>query len=418
MKKNHNKIDRRDFLKTIGAAGMGAVLSSCDAKAEPNDPNAIEKKQEPVLSQVPKRQLGKSGIEIPCLSIGIMYNIIEKQIVLRKCLQHGIGFWDTAPAYAGGNSEVGIGKFLGKNPELRKDVFLVTKASGARTVNDVEKRLQTSLKKLNTSYIDLYHGVHALTEPSQLTDELKDWVKDAKKRKLIRLFAFTTHSNMAENLMAAAKHDWIDAIMTSYNFRLMQDSKMMDAIEACHEKGIGLIAMKSTGKTIVGWAQQDIETEEDKKLVDHFLKKGFSEVQATIKLVLDDKRISSACVGMENVDFISSNVAAVLDKTELAQEDFDIFKQYAKATCSGYCAGCTNICKKALPDMPYVSDIMRYLMYYNTYGDKDRARQLFAQIPHDVRTKLLKTDYSTVEARCPQHLPIAKLIAEAVSKLA
>jgi len=418
MKKKHNNMDRRDFLKTIGAAGLGSVLPSCDVKGNSNDPNAGEKKQEPALPQVPKRKLGKSGIEIPCLSIGIMYNIIEKQIVLRKCLQHGIGFWDTAPAYAGGNSEAGIGKFLAKNPELRKDVFLVTKASGARTVNDVEKRLQTSLKRLNTDYIDLYHGVHALTNPSQLTDELKDWVKDAKKRKLIRLFAFTTHSNMAENLAAAANLDWVDAIMTSYNFRLMQDSKMMDAIEACHKKGIGLIAMKTTGKTIVGWAQQNIETKEDKKLVDNFLKKGFSEVQATIKLVLDDKRISSACVGMENVDFISSNAAAVLDKTKLTQVDFDVFKEYAKATCSGYCAGCAHICDRALPNVPYVSDIMRYLMYYNTYGDKDRARQLFAQIPHDVRTKLLKTDYIAVETRCPQHLPIAKLIAEAVSKLA
>jgi predicted aldo/keto reductase-like oxidoreductase len=281
----------------------------------------------------------------------------------------------------------------------------------------VEKRLQTSLERLSTDYIDLYHAVHALTDPSQLTDELRDWVKDAKKRKLIRLFAFTTHSNIAENLAASAKLDWVDAIMTSYNFRLMQDSKIMDAIEACHNKGIGLIAMKTTGKTIVGWAQQDIETEEDKKLVDHFLKKGFSEIQATIKLVLDDKRITSACVGMENVDFISSNVAAVLDKTELTKEDFDVFKQYAKATCSGYCAGCTNICKKALPDMPYVSDIMRYLMYYNTYVDKDRARQLFAQIPSEVKNKLLRTDYTIAEARCPQHLPIGKFIAEAVSKL-
>ncbi|MHC4692642.1 MAG: aldo/keto reductase, partial [Planctomycetota bacterium] len=66
----------------------------------------------------------------------------------------------------------------------------------------------------------------------------------------------------------------------------------------------------------------------------------------------------------------------------------------------------------------YVSDIMRYLMYYNSYGDRDGARSLFAQIPASVRNKLLDIDYKHAEARCPQHLPISNLVAEAVGKLA
>jgi len=57
-------------------------------------------------------------------------------------------------------------------------------------------------------------------------------------------------------------------------------------------------------------------------------------------------------------------------------------------------------------------------MYYNSYAEKDRARKLFAQIPAQARNKLLSADYGLAEARCPQHLPIAKLMAEAVSKLA
>ena len=61
---------------------------------------------------------------------------------------------------------------------------------------------------------------------------------------------------------------------------------------------------------------------------------------------------------------------------------------------------------------------MRYLMYYNSYGDRDRARGLFAQIPGNVRNRLLSLDYRLAEARCPQRLPIGRLVAEAVSKLA
>jgi len=418
VKEKHGKTSRRNFLKTVGAVGIGSVFASARAKAEPSSP---EKSQESRFPQVPRRKLGKTGVEVPCLSIGLMYNLLENQIVLRKSLDWGVNYWDTSNGYAGGNSERGIGKFFAKNPDARKKVFLVTKASGARMVADVEKRLQTSFKRMNTDYIDMYYGVHGLSNPSQLTDQLKQWVINAKKKKQIRFFGFSTHENMAQNLSAAARLDWIDAIMTSYNFRVMQDAEMPAAIEACHKAGIGLIAMKTQGKPaweIKTKADKWVLNEAEKKLTEHLLKRGFTEAQANIKIVLDDERFSSVCVGTTNIAHLVENVAVTFNKTKLTQADMKVFKEYAKATCSGYCAGCANICSAALPELPYVNDIMRYLMYYNSYGEKDRARKLFAQIPINVRNKLLSTDYSTAEARCPQGMPIGELMAEAVSKLA
>jgi predicted aldo/keto reductase-like oxidoreductase len=196
----------------------------------------------------------------------------------------------------------------------------------------------------------------------------------------------------------------------------MQDPKMQAAIEACHKAGIGLTAMKALSRGVR--RLQPVETEEDKKLVGHFLQKGFTEGQAKIKVVMQDKRFSSVCVGMGSMALLNSNIAAAMDKTKLAQADIAVFKEYARATCDNYCAGCAYICDSVLPDVPYVSDIMRYLMYYNSYGERDRARELFAQIPVGVRSRLLSTDYNLAETCCPQHLPIAKLVAEAASKLA
>jgi len=422
MKEKHNKIDRRNFLKTVGAAGLGSVLTGCESRkeSEPNavDANAPAKAQEPQYPQVPKRMLGKTGVKVPSLSLGTLRVDTENQILLRRTLQSGMNYWDTAYSYSGGNSELGIGKFLAKNPEVRKKLFIVTKASDARTVADIEKRLQTSLKRMNTKYIDLYYAPHGISDPARLTDELKQWAEGAKKRKLIRYFGFSTHSNTARCLAAAAKLDWIDAIMTRYSFRDMQNAEMQAAMDACHKAKIGLIAMKTVGRASRRRDSRAAEIDAEKKLTEHLLQRGFTREQAAIKLVLEDKRISSACVGMQTIPILNANIAAVLDKTKLTQADRRVFKEYAKATCSGYCAGCAHICDAALADMPYVSDIMRYLMYYNSYGDQDRARELFAQIPHNVRDKLLSTDYRPAEARCPQHLPIAELVAEAVSKLA
>lgn len=418
MKENRNEINRRDFLKTIGTAGLVPALASVTtgiaSAQEKADPNAAAKTQE---LKFPQRKLGKTGVKVPVLSLGTMFNLIDNQIILRSTLKWGVNSWDTAYSYGGGSSELGIGKFLTDNPEARKNLFLATKASDANTINEVEQRLQMSLRKMNTDYIDLYYAPHGASDPAVFTDELKQWAESAKKRKLIRFLGFTTHKNMAECLAAAAKLGWIDAIMTSYNFRLMQDDKMRAAIDACHKANIGLIAMKTTGKTAIKRARQAIETETDKKLVEHLLQRGFTQEQAAIKFVLQDERISCACVGMENVNVLTANVAAVLDKTQLTRADLTAFSDYAQATCSGYCAGCADICDAALPDAPYVSDIMRYLMYCNSYGKADLAKGSFAQIPDSVRSKLLNIDYSVAEARCPQHLPIGKLVAEAVESL-
>ena len=122
--------------------------------------------------------------------------------------------------------------------------------------------------------------------------------------------------------------------------------------------------------------------------------------------------------GMESVGQISENVAAVLDKTELSHKDRVVLEQYAQETCSGYCAGCADICDEAVPEAPYIRDIMRQLMYCNSYNNKSLARELFAEIPADVRARLLSIDYAAAEARCPQQIPIGRLVTEAVRKLA
>jgi len=421
MKEKHDEIDRRNFLRTMGAAGLGSVIALPNVKAGadvPNnaDPNTQTDMQEPRFAQVPKRKLGKTGIEVPVLSLGAVFNLLENQVVLRAALQWGVNYWDTATNYGGGNSELGIGKYLTQNPEVREKLFIVSKPPDIETplpdLADVEKELQDSLKRMNTNYIDLYLGIHGLRGPDQLTDELRQWAEKAKKRGVIKFFGFSMHRNMAQSLISAARLNWIDAIMTRYDFRQMQKPEIQAGIEACHKAGIGLIAIKTQGR------RQKISTEEDKKLAGHFLKRGFTEAQAKLKVVLEDERICSAAVGMQNVALLTSNVAAVLDKTKLTQADKVIFREHAAANCSGYCAGCAYICESALPDVPYISDIMRYLMYYNSYGEQDRARELFARIPGNVKNRLLNIDYRPAEAQCPQHMPIGKLVAEAVSKLA
>jgi predicted aldo/keto reductase-like oxidoreductase len=407
MSEANKGVSRRGFLKLAGAAGIGSVIGS-KVFAEPNDPNGPKEQSNQPL-ELPKRKLGKTGVEIPCLALGVAFNAVDNQIILRKAVDWGVTTWDSSPMYENGNSELGIGKFLEKNPDARKKLFLMTKASFAKNIEDVEKHLQASMGRMKTDYIDLYFGVHGLSNPAQLNDEMKKWAEKAKERKVIKYFGFSTHSNVAGCLMGASKLDWIDAVMPIYNFRVMQDPKLIDAAQACYDAGIGIIAMKTQA--------QKVESDSDKKLMEHFSAKGFTDGQAKLKFVLDDKRVTAACVGRENMEHLKQNVAAALDKKELTQLDKEVFKNYAAQTCSGYCAGCANICGSVAAGVP-VSDVMRYLMYYNSFGDTQTARQLFAEIPQQIRDKMLTTDYAAAESRCPQRLPVARLMSQAVRTLA
>lgn len=410
--KKQTAVNRRNFLKTVGVAGLGTVLGGSKAMAEPAKPEVKASGKEK-LPQVPQRVFkmkDKKEITVPALSLGAMFNVMDNQIILHKCLEWGVNYWDTSHMYVNGKSEEGIGKFLAKKPEVRKDVFIVSKASRAKTSAERDERLALSFKRMNTDYIDLYYGIHGMSKPEQLTDELRDWAAEAKKKGLIKYFGFSTHKNMAKCLAAAAKTDWIDAIMTTYNYTYLKDEEMQAAIEACNKKGIALIAMKTQAKK----AGEDT----DRTIVEHFEKKGFTDGQAKIKAVLEDKRFCSACVGMKTIALLTENVAGVLDKTKLSKADAAVLESHAQATCEGYCKGCAEICSGAQPEMPYVAEVMRYLMYYNSYGDKDMAREQFALLPDEAKSILCKVDYSAAEARCPQRIAIGKFMAEAASKLA
>ncbi len=409
---------RRDFLRTVSAASLAVAGGSAIAE-EANKADSGKKasqskaKQESRYPEVPRRVLGKTGLSVPLLSLGAMYNVVDNQIGLRKTIAHKANYWDTAHSYSGGNSELGIGKFFKRYPERREQVIIATKASGASDSKQRDDKLNTSLERMNTDYIDIYYGVHAMSSPDDLNDELKEWSLKAKKSGKIKHFGFTTHRNMTECLNAAAECDWIDVIMTSFNFKLMQDEKFMAAVDKCHKAGIGLVAMK------VMTRGQDFESDEDKKMSKKFVEKGLTAAQAKIKIVCEDQRIASACVGMDTMSKLNDNINAVLDDRKLAAADRETMTRFASENCSNYCIGCSK-CAEA-SQMPYTPELMRYVMYYNNYSgseDKAMAKALYYQIPSSYRSRITDFDYNKAESVCPQGIKISSVVSQAAAKLA
>ena len=395
-------VSRRDFVKTLGVVSVGSLVGTGQALAQSNAPAATTPTPIKVV-KVPTRPFGRTGVPVSMLALGGIFDIESNQLVLKQALDWGVTYWDTAAGYNGGKSEGGIGMYLEKNPQARRDIFLVTKYDGG----GMTQALNQSLEKLKTDYIDMYF-LHGLNNTSKLDDDIKAWVAKAKADKKIRFFGFSTHSNMENCLQEAAKLGWIDGIMLKYDFRLMQTDAMKAAMDAATKAGIGLTAMKTQSKSPIA-----TETEADLKLGGHFIQRGFTQQQAKIKAVWENPQIASICSQMPNLTVIQSNIAAALDKTSLTAADHAALREYAEATRSRHCAGCAQFCETAPGHQAPVGDVMRALMYHRNYGDQELARTVFRQLPEAARQGLAGFNYAAAERACPHGLPIAQLMREA-----
>jgi hypothetical protein len=400
MSKKKSNLTRRNFLKITGLTGVGAIALQIDHLATASGENQT----------MPTRSFGKSGIKVPILSFGGSLNTSMSPLLLRQAVRWGVTYWDTANSYMGGNSERGIGKYFTKFPEDRQNIFLVTK-SHAWTRRGMSRDLNNSLERMKTDYIDLFF-VHSVSDISELDEDTMVWAEKRKSEGKIRLFGFSTHSNMPSCLLGASKLGWIDGIMMTYNYRLMHTDRMKRAVNACMKAGIGLTAMKTQGG-----GQVKTNTETEFELAGRFIQKGYTDAQAKLKAVWDNPDIASICSEMPNMTILKANVAAAMNKTKLSSGDLNLLNQYATETHSDYCAGCTKICESAVNGQVPIGDVMRCLMYYRSYGDRGLAIALFNQIPEKVRAKIASLDYLLAEQRCPQKMEIGNLMKDALEEL-
>jgi aryl-alcohol dehydrogenase-like predicted oxidoreductase len=401
-----DRITRRRFLKRAGALSAGSVLGAAGSVAQASQKASSDEKQ-----TIPKRPFGKTGVNVSILSLGGVLGMSD-QLIFRQAFKMGVTYWDTADSYGWGKNEKAIGKYFSKYPQHRDRVFLVTKSS-ASDPKALSEKLDQSLEKMNTDYVDMYFLHYVKDVAEALTPGVKAWAEKAKSKGKIRHFGFSTHKNMETCMLAGAKLGWIDGIMMSYNYRLMGKDKMKKAIDACVNAGIGLTAMKTQAAfTANFYASIGSETDNALKMTENFMKRGFTAEQAKLKVVWENPNIASICSAMSNMTILQANVAAALDGTRLSLQDKQRLDRYAERTAGGYCAGCAANCEPAL-DLPVpICDIMRYGMYDCSYGDRAGAKALFGQLPASAKANALRSDYAKAERNCPHGIQIGRIIRQ------
>ncbi|GMU92100.1 MAG: hypothetical protein AMXMBFR4_11580 [Candidatus Hydrogenedentota bacterium] len=387
---SRNRMPRRDFMKTavVTGAGIGA-LSAGPAAHAAETPAAGQ--------QVPRKQLGTTGAEIPILLMGGSQRFdptYDKR--LHRAFQLGINYIDTAQTYAGGQSQKTIAPFI-KQIGDRKKLWITSKVrlyNDAATPANYTSNLDKCLADLETDYLDMFF-MHMIRDERMLDPEFIKMGDDIKKSGKARFFGFSCHDgNVAELLSLAAKTGGIDAIMFRYNFRQYGDVKLNQAIDACKQKGIGLIAMKTQASV-----------PEDQEKVVEFKSKNFTLGQAKLKSVWADERIDAAVSGLTSVQLVQENAEAAMSPMQLSMEEFTQLNRLAALTAGYHCKGCNQICESRINGQLRIADALRYLMYYESYGDPEMARLLYNALP-PLERDFEGIDLSAAAIACPQGIDI------------
>jgi aryl-alcohol dehydrogenase-like predicted oxidoreductase len=187
-----------------------------------------------------KVKLGRTGITVNRNGFGalpIQRDSIDEAVrILRKAYDNGIDFYDSARAYS--DSEEKLGKAF---RDLRHYIFISTK-TGASNGKDVKKQLETSLKMLQTDYIDIYqlHNPSFCPKPGDGTGIYEEMEK-AKQEGKIRFIGITNHRiGVAEEALASGLYDTIQ-----FPFSYLATDREIELVNNCGKSNIGFICMKA-----------------------------------------------------------------------------------------------------------------------------------------------------------------------------
>lgn len=184
--------------------------------------------------------LGSTGITVPQNAIGCLpiqrCNTEEAVKILRRAYEGGVRLFDTARNYTDSEEKVGIA-FKG----MREKIFITTKTH-AFTPEEFWKDLETSLKMLQTDYIDVYqfHQADRCYTPGDGTG-MYECMLQAKEQGKIRHIGITAHK--IQIAMEAAKSGLYETVQ--FPFSYLSGDLEEELVKTCADNNVGFIAMKS-----------------------------------------------------------------------------------------------------------------------------------------------------------------------------
>ncbi|MGG4143776.1 aldo/keto reductase [Paenibacillus algorifonticola] len=297
-------------------------------------------------------KLGNTGLDVSRLCLGCMsFGVAERWVhpwvldeersrpIIKKALELGINFFDTANVYADGTSEEIVGRAL-KDYANRDEIVLATKVhfrmhegpNGAGLSRKaIMSEIDKSLKRLGTDYVDLYqiHRWDYNTPIEETMEALHDVVKAGKARYIGASAMYAWQFQKA--LYTAEKNGWTKFVSMQNHMNLIYREEEREMLPLCKEEKIGVIPYSplASGRLTRDWSETthrsetdqvqkskyDATADTDRVIVERVAaiaeKRGVPRAQIALAWVAQKETVTGPIVGASKISHLEDAAAAL-----------------------------------------------------------------------------------------------------------
>ncbi len=294
-------------------------------------------------------KLGATGLDVSRLCLGCMsFGVPDRgrypwsldedasRPLLRRALEAGINFFDTANMYSDGTSEEIVGKVLGDLAN-REEVVIATKVRFAMRPGPnadglsrkaIMTEIDNSLRRLGTEYVDLYqiHRWDPATPLEETLEALHDVVKAGKARYLgaSSMYAW----QFAKALFTADAHGWTRFTSMQNHYNLLNREEEREMLPLCLDQGVGVIPWSplARGRLARPWEETTARSETDEfgrslyldsdriiaeRVAEVAQARGVPPAQVALAWLLAQPAVTAPIVGATGPEHLEEAIAAV-----------------------------------------------------------------------------------------------------------
>ncbi|WP_040950901.1 aldo/keto reductase [Gorillibacterium massiliense] len=298
------------------------------------------------------RKLGNTGLDVSrfclgCMSFGVaerwvhpwVLNEENSRPIIKKALELGINFFDTANVYSDGTSEEIVGRAL-KDYANRDEIVLATKVhfrmhegpNGAGLSRKaIMSEIDKSLKRLGTDYVDLYqiHRWDYGTPIEETMEALHDVVKAGKARYIgaSAMYAW----QFLKALHVAEKNGWTRFVSMQNHLNLIYREEEREMLPLCKEEKIGVIPYSplASGRLTRDWSETthrsetdqvqkskyDATADADRLIVERVAaiaeKRGVPRIHIALAWLLQKEPVTAPIIGATKLSHLEDAVGAL-----------------------------------------------------------------------------------------------------------
>ena len=312
-------------------------------------------------------KLGNTGMDVSRICLGCMgfgdkerwhhawvLSEEDSRPVIRKALELGINFFDTANVYSVGTSEEYVGRAL-KDFAKRDEIVLATKVhgkmregpnGGGLSRKAILSEIDNSLKRLGVDYVDLYqiHRWDYQTPIEETMEALNDVVRAGKARYIGASAMFAWQFQNA--LHVAEVHGWTRFVSMQNHLNLIYREEEREMLPLCRAEKIGVIPYSplAAGRLTRDWSAEstlrsetdqiakikyDSTAETDKRVVERVAetaeKYGVPRVHIALAWLLQKEPVTAPIIGATKISHLEDAVGAL--NLHLTQEEVNYLEE-------------------------------------------------------------------------------------------